>query len=128
MRYYEIERCDIHKRYLQDYYTGNFAWTTFDQYHQLLSGVGGSNKFIGITGGSIHDKTDLAFAANLFLPACNTTQMFDGCPTTNDTYALHALLNWLWLSPLRDGEQINLYLPSRRMRELLKKWIDEVSE
>jgi len=39
-----------------------------------------------------------------------------------DTYALNSLLQWLFRSRLRDGKPISLYIPSKRMRELLKEW------
>ena len=42
-----------------------------------------------------------------------------------EKYMLSALLQWIWRSQIRDGKSINLYIPSERMRELLKMWINE---
>lgn len=41
----------------------------------------------------------------------------------SDKYALNTLLQWLWRSRIRKGEPINLYIPSRRMRTLLLRWL-----
>ena len=42
-------------------------------------------------------------------------------------YALSEMLQWIWRSAIRDGKEIWIYIPSRRMRELLQNWIQEIS-
>jgi len=37
------------------------------------------------------------------------------------------MIQWIWRSAIRDGKEIWVYIPSRRMRELLKKWLLELS-
>ena len=34
------------------------------------------------------------------------------------------MLQWIWRSRIRKGENINIYIPSMRMRQLLKNWLD----
>lgn len=46
----------------------------------------------------------------------------------NDHYALSTMLQWIWRSAIRNGEEITLYLPSKRMRDLLTDWIDKTSK
>ncbi|MCM2535021.1 hypothetical protein NDK43_25105 [Neobacillus pocheonensis] len=41
-----------------------------------------------------------------------------------DLLALSDLLQWIFRSAVRDGKPINIYIPSRRMRDLLKKWLN----
>lgn len=41
----------------------------------------------------------------------------------NEKYALNTLVQWIWRSRIRKGEEINLYIPSKRMRHLLMKWL-----
>jgi len=41
-----------------------------------------------------------------------------------DLYALGEMIQCIWRSAIREGEKIYLYIPSKRMRELLKKFID----
>ena len=40
-----------------------------------------------------------------------------------DKYALSEMLQWIWRSAVRNGEEINIYIPSPRMRELLESWL-----
>ena len=41
-----------------------------------------------------------------------------------DLWALSNMIQFVFRSRLRDDEPINLYVPSRRMRELFKRWLD----
>jgi len=51
-----------------------------------------------------------------------------GCTVNEDRYALSEMVQWVWRSAIRDGKEISIYIPSLRMRTLLKDWLDEVSE
>ena len=42
-----------------------------------------------------------------------------------DLFSLSTLLQWIWRSQIRDGQPIDIYIPSERMRGLLKIWMDE---
>ena len=41
-----------------------------------------------------------------------------------DLWALSNMIQFVFRSRLRKGEPINLYVPSKRMRELFLKWLD----
>lgn len=75
------------------------------------------------------DKTVLAYPVNIYANAGvvrfyqSLGQKFD-----NDNYALSIMIQWIWRSAIRNGQPISLYLPSRRMRELLYKWIDDTQK
>ncbi|MNR36774.1 hypothetical protein D3C85_1547400 [compost metagenome] len=43
-------------------------------------------------------------------------------------YALSEMVQFIWRSRIRDGKEINLYIPSKRMRELLKEWLNDEYE
>ena len=45
-----------------------------------------------------------------------------------DLFSLSALLQWIWRSQIRDGKPIEIYIPSERMRILLKVWMGEYKE
>lgn len=49
-----------------------------------------------------------------------------GIEINEDIYALSTMLQWMWRSAIRRGEEIWVYVPSRRMRTLLKDWIERV--
>src|SRR5699024_4448434 len=46
----------------------------------------------------------------------------NGVEVNDDLLAVSDLLQWIYRSRIRNGEPIELYLPSIRMRSLLKKW------
>ena len=50
-----------------------------------------------------------------------------GVNVDEDGYALSEMLQFIWRSAIRNGEEIWVYIPSVRMRNLLKQWIDENS-
>ena len=39
-------------------------------------------------------------------------------------FALSEMLQWIWRSRIRQGESINIYVPSKRMRNLLLDWLN----
>ena len=45
----------------------------------------------------------------------------------SDKYALSEMIQFLWRSCLRDGKPVNLYIPSKRMRNLLLNWLEDGS-
>ncbi|MPM86322.1 hypothetical protein SDC9_133411 [bioreactor metagenome] len=47
-----------------------------------------------------------------------------GIYLNTDAFALSTLLQWLWRSAIRDGKPITVYIPSSRMRGLLKQFLD----
>ena len=38
-------------------------------------------------------------------------------------YALTEMVQWLWRSQLRRGKAVDVYMPSRRMREIIQRWL-----
>lgn len=72
--------------------------------------------------------THLAYVANVFLnPNVSAFLRGRGFPVDEDVYALSVMIQWIWRSAIRNGQPIHIYVPSRRMRELLVDWIDSVS-
>ena len=45
-----------------------------------------------------------------------------------DMYALSILIQWVFRSAIRNGEEIWVYVPSRRMRTLFQTWLDNLAE
>jgi len=37
---------------------------------------------------------------------------------------LSELIQWVWRSAIRDGNSINIYIPSSRMRNLFIEWLN----
>ena len=50
-----------------------------------------------------------------------------GVKIDEEQFALSEMLQFIWRSAIRDNNPITLYIPSRRMRELLVNWIESVN-
>ncbi len=71
------------------------------------------------------DRHTLVYATNFHIqPQIANFFKYNGIDIDTDLYSLVALLQWIWRSAIRNGEPINIYIPSLRMRTLLKKWLD----
>lgn len=71
----------------------------------------------------------LAYLVNVFQrPEVDQYYRSFGFESSRDEYALTTMLQWVWRSAIRNGEPVELYLPSRRMREILAEWIEECAE
>lgn len=75
------------------------------------------------------DKNILAYCVNIFMDV--GTKLYytsHGAKVDEDGYALSTMVQWIWRSAIREGHDIWLYVPSKRMRNLLTKWLDDVSK
>ena len=46
-----------------------------------------------------------------------------GVVINEDEWALSELIQWMFRSSIREQKNINIYIPSKRMRDLLMKWL-----
>lgn len=111
-------------------------WTTFlpDEHgldwKQQLSGGGYTKGFLACTArgtNAYRHKTALAYLINIY-PNTTTWNFLNalGIDLDRDMYALSEMLQWIWRSAIRDGKEITLYVPSKRMRKLLTDWMDSL--
>lgn len=121
-------------------------WSTFNKAFDKVRGekYGSTNK--DITKGNVQfvqfniratndfaNKKNLAYLVNIF-PHTSLTMYFNrrkDLPSINqEMYALGILIQWIWRSRIRrqdlpkEQREINLYLPSLRMRKILLNWLD----
>lgn len=71
------------------------------------------------------NRHNLAFMLDLY-PHPEISKYFGerGASLSRDTFALAGLIQWVWRSAIRVGEPITLFLPSYRMTNLFKDWLD----
>lgn len=102
-------------------------WTTFVEYKSQLKGSGYSKGFLSCNARAINEYRDcvsVAYTINkYFNPYVKKYFLLNGIRVEEDQYALSELIQWIFRSALRDGKEITLYIPSRRMRTLLEDWI-----
>lgn len=107
-------------------------WTTFKDNKKLLSGKGFTKGFVSVNAratNEFRDKKNLAYCANIFLnPIIKQFFQTKNIQIYEEMYALSELVQWVWRSSIRDGNEINIYIPSIRMRKLLTDWLNELSK
>lgn len=74
------------------------------------------------------NRSKLAYCVNVFMnPILKNYISSRGVSVELNNYALSEMIQWIWRSAIRDGKPIQVFVPSRRMRNLLTDWIAEVS-
>ena len=102
-------------------------WTTYKDQQSKLKGKGYTKGFISCNLRATNDYVDrynLAYCVNIFnQPFIRKFFSSKGIKINQEEYALSELIQWLWRSRIRKHEPINIYIPSSRMRNLLKNWL-----
>lgn len=105
------------------------AWTTFKERKAKLKGTryGREDNWIPLNAKATNDyigKQSLAYLANRFpLPVIKAYFDERGIEVNDDVYALSEMVQWLWRSGIRRGDPITVFVPSDRMRRLLRQWL-----
>ena len=114
-------------------------WTTYGEdellhvdWFKILSGGGYARSGLACNTKGTNDyreRTSLAYLVNRF-PQTNMYNFLTaaGIELNRDRYALSEMIQWIWRSAIRDDKEIYLYIPSRRMRELLDGWLERLAE
>lgn len=127
------------KNNIQNVFTNKFKsvsqynmWTTYKDYKHLLSGKGYTSGFLSYNIRSTNeyrDKTHLAYCANVYFnPYLKNYFLDHGVEVKEDKFALSEFIQWIWRSAIRDGKEIWIYIPSKRMRTLLQDWLNSLSK
>ena len=131
---------DVLNRHLSNYFNKinkgstkeERLWSSFKIAKNRLKGKGYSNSFLAFSTKATNDYrhcTTLAYLVNVYHDPNVRIYLTNRGATINDNdYALSTMVQWIWRSAIRDGKSIFLYLPSRRMRTLLKSWIEAEEE
>lgn len=102
-------------------------WTTFKEVQKDLQGKGYTKRFISINMRSTNEYIDskaLAYCCNRYVKP--TVKIFfgkRGITIDEDDYATSEMIQWIWRSQIRRGQEISIYIPSKRMRTLLKQYL-----
>ena len=106
-------------------------WTTYGSGQSALSGKGYSTSFVAFNTRATNEyreRDTIAYMVNVF-PNPNYVAFFRsrGCKVDGDGYALSEMIQLIWRSAIREGKDIWIYIPSKRMRTLLTTWLDELA-
>jgi len=118
-------------------------WTTYKKYADKLKGnqakpLHDSSNFVQHSSKGTNSYQDVKIAAYIinkhmhpgviqFLKDHNKSYPPKSATASSglDMWALSEMLQWIWRSRIRKGHSIKLYVPSERMRDLLKKWLGQ---
>ena len=106
-------------------------WTTFKDYQSILKGKGYTKGYLPLNSRATNeyrDRASVVYPVNRYLnPFVKNFFTTNNISVDEDGYALSEMLQFIWRSAIRDGKEIFVYVPSVRMRKLLKQWIKENS-
>lgn len=119
------------RNYFQNHLKSKSAdamWTCFKDYKDKIKGNGYAKGFVSLSmraTNAYKSKKDLAYLVNRY-PRMPIKSYFEShrIEINKDQYALSEMIQWIFRSQIRDGKPINLYIPSKRMRTILKNWMD----
>lgn len=107
------------------------AYTTFKDYQNKLSGKGYTKGFIAINSRATNeyaDKKSMVYLGNRFLnPNIKRFYGSGAVIVDEEQWALSELLQWIWRGCIRKNQPMNLFIPSKRMRNLLNNWLNSSS-
>lgn len=107
-------------------------WATYNDYKNKISGKGYIKSFLRFNMKATNEYRDrhyMVYLVNLFMNVGEKTfYAKHGIEADDDMYTLSIMVQWIWRSAIRDGDDIYLYIPSRRMRTLLINWIEKTSK
>lgn len=123
------------KKNLYSYFRNNVKtptplnmWTCFKDHQSELKGKGYTKGFVSHNArasNDFRDKQSLAYGINRFMhPYKSKFFKSRGVQVNEDMYALSELIQWIWRSRIREEQEINLYIPSARMRTILKDYLE----
>lgn len=101
-------------------------WTTYKDYVPLLKGNGYAKSFLSCNARATNaymDRTAVAYMCNIFFnPILKDFFLSKGVRVDESNYALSELIQFVFRSAIRNGEEVYFYIPSSRMRNLFYNW------
>lgn len=107
------------------------GFTTFKDFQSKVKGGGYASGFIAVNSRATNDfshKKSMAYFANRYMNPNVVKFFYDGGVSVNqELWALGELLQWMWRGNIRNKKEndMNVYIPSKRMRNLLINWLNE---
>ena len=106
----------------------NRLWTTYKSAQDDIKGRRYGKQFLAYTTRATNQYkhiNNMAFMLNLFMNPNEVNYFVNQDVTVNeDLLAISDMLQWIFRSSIRDDKPINIYIPSTRMRNLFKDWLN----
>ncbi|MFS0855171.1 hypothetical protein [Paenibacillus taichungensis] len=106
----------------------DIIWTTYKEFQPKISGKGFQRSYIAVNLRATNDHRQtkyLAYTVNRFMnPIIEGFFIERGVKLNHELWSTSELIQWIWRSSIRDNKKVYIYLPSKRMRNLLKEWLE----
>lgn len=107
-------------------------WGSYNDAFSKIRGKGYTKRFLTFNAKATNKYRNcsaLVYIANIFMNT-NERQFYKthGIDADQDLYALSIMIQWIWRSAIRDGKEVRIYIPSKRMRTLLQDWMNSFNE
>jgi hypothetical protein len=103
-------------------------WSTLKGIERSITPKGYRNRAIPVNARATNEYREVEAIAYVFnrYPNPHERAFFEdnGVSVNVEALAVSDLLQWIWRSRIREGQAIKLYLPSSRMRKLLREWAE----
>lgn len=103
-------------------------WCTFKDHKNQLKGKGYTKRFLSINMRATNEYKNtyaLAYCCNRFLrPTLKTFFSKKNINVNENLWALSEMIQWIWRSRIREGQEIYIYIPSKRMKENLQRFLE----
>lgn len=126
LRTFFERRCDDSK-------SKDNLFTTYRGFENMIDGRGyaARNCFCSFNTRATNEyrnKTNVAFMINRFISPVERNFFNNrGIKIDETNNTLNEMIQFIWRSAIRTGTPINLYIPSKRMRDMFIEWWDSVS-
>ena len=109
--------------------SGESIWTTFTTYQKKIQSRGFIKDFVPLNARATNlygERDCVVYLVNRYLDP-TLVRYFNQRNVTidQDKYALSEMLQFIWRSAIRNKKPIDLYMPSKRMRTLFVKWMEQ---
>jgi len=108
--------------------SNEIMWTTFKDAKSKLQGNGYTKAFVQCAekgSNEYGNRKHIVYACNRFFnPDDKIYFKSKGVTVNEDIWALSEMIQFIWRSRIRNGKNIELYIPSSRMRNLLINWLN----
>ena len=124
-------RNDVYKylRYICDAKSAECMWSVFADMKKKCSPNGFANGFCTCNARATNmysNRKYLVYLLNVYEnPEVVKWFAGYGIKVDQEAFALSQLVQWIWRSAIRNGEVVKLYLPSARMRRILREWLED---
>lgn len=107
-------------------------WTTYKRYMDDVANGRWKKSYLQCAARATNeyrDRCHLAYCINPYMNPFMKRYFYSyGVEVKEDEYALSEMIQWVWRSAIRDGNEIWIYIPSSRMRRLFSNWLDELAK